>query len=113
MSLSDAWFTQMSKRAEWSGEITYTQGGQTVTITALIMRTDIMAEQSDGVVTRIKGKDFIIKRSGLPSGQAEPVRGAIIVAGGNEYEVTRPAYTEVGPSGELFRVYAQYKGASS
>lgn len=103
----DLWFRTMSNSLP-STTISYSRDGSlTVTgIKAILGRSTLGNESSDGAYTEVESIDFVIKKSALKDLQA-PQRGDVILHGENMYEVIDPVFKNAEPFGRIIRVYGK------
>lgn len=99
---------QSSLRAAAGVEVTYTHSSQGVTysVTAIPGRTDIEADQGDGILRTMRLHDFIVEMADM---MYEPSEGDRIAWDDRVYEVNNPASdryaAEVGPYKQTWRIH--------
>lgn len=67
-------------KSDAAGSITYTRGGQSVTLSATIGQTEFNEQDTEGFITRVESQDFIVTAEDLvlDSTQTLPRKGDVI-----------------------------------
>jgi len=112
----DQWFRTMQAGATHDTTMIYRRGDLPgVTVEALAMPSEVVADEYGGAVRDKVMKDFVLRAASLRDhGLDAPRLGDVIESGGKRYVITmEDPYRELDPAGGLLRIHTVYNGEAT